>query len=485
MIRILAAFLGLVPIVLSMAAEPDKARRYGVPADYEGKLPSLAAVNIRDARLGKVLTGLEEPWALEFIGPTEILLTETRGTLSRFDFGEAERPIRVEGLPEIATERQQTGLLDVEIHPGFADNRRVYFSYVKSDDETGRYYLTTVATAILDGDRLTEVKTILEARPFGWSPSNFGGALEFDNEGFLYVSVGDRSEEVLAQRGNRLQGKILRLNDDGSTPADNPFVDEAGIDDRIYALGVRNPQGLHYDPESNRIFMSEHGPMGGDEVNILERGANYGWPTITYGKNYTTADIGIGTHKKGMKQPLFYYTPSEAISPITVYRGEMFPEWDGDLLVGALKGKHVSKLDLDGNVIRSEYPILNEIGSRIRDVKVGPDGSVFVLSQNGVLSRLYREPSDDAPNRRTTGKEIYALVCAGCHDVGAQNAPRLDETSRWREIAEQPRETVYRHVFEGLGAMPERGLCHICEDEHLRTVTDYMLEKGTEAGEEG
>jgi glucose/arabinose dehydrogenase len=383
------------------------------------------------------------------------------------------------GLPDFARTHDQTGLLDVALHPDFAANRRIYFSYVEADAKTGRYFTPVVASAVLQQDRLEDLRTVLRVEPFGWSPANFGGALAFDGKGYLYVTIGDRSEDAIAQNGRRLEGKVLRLRDDGSVPADNPFVGDDSVDDRIYALGVRNAQGLHFDAVSGRLFAAEHGPLGGDEVNEIEAGANYGWPIITYGRNYSTAPIGEGTHKAGLQQPLFYYLPSEAISPVTVYRGPMFPEWEGDLLVGALKGKHISKLDLDGQFVRSEYPMLGELNGRVRDVKVREDGSIYVLLQSGSLHRVYRKVAEQTAPDQGDPASIYELVCAGCHDTGADQAPPLDDPVRWRDIANQPRELIYRKVIEGFGAMPERGLCNICSDEHLRATTDFMLERGT------
>lgn len=469
-------------------------------------LPTLAALNIPEARLETVVAGLDRPWSFEFLNDDEIIITEINGTMRRFDRRAGELTA-IAGVPEVAAGQQQTGLLDVALHPDFADNRRLYFSYVISDD-TGRYYKTVIDTARLAGDRLEAVERLLSADPFGWSVSNFGGVMAFDGAGRLYITIGDRSEQAVAQNGSRLQGKILRLDPDGSVPADNPFVDDPTVDDRVYALGVRNPQGLHYDPVTGNLYEAEHGPMGGDEVNRIEAGANYGWPVVSYGQNYTPeamgfrADqldnslarlqlamapsrrIGQGTHGEGFRQPLFYYLPSTATSPLTQYRGEMFPEWEGDLLVGALKGKHVSKLDLDGGVIRSEYPMLTEIGDRVRDLKVAADGSIWILGQAGILHRLYR-PQDDAagamPEPARPGEAVYEFVCAGCHDTGASGAPIPQQPGQWTEILERPVETAYRRTLEGYGEMPARGLCDRCSDALLRRTVDYMLERARSA----
>lgn len=470
----------ILPAVCSAEQVISKAEtmglQLGVSPVYEGRLVSLAKLNIRDAKLEEVISGLQEPRAFEFLNDHELLITEIGGSLKHFDF-QSRQLSTVSGLPKIATGHNQTGLFDIEIHPNFASNRRIYFSYSINDEQTGKYFTTAVSTAVLKDGQLYQLRQILVAKPFGWSPSNFGGVLEFDSDGYLYVSIGDRSEHEYSQLGKRLEGKLLRLNDDGSVPADNPFVDDEAIDDRIYAFGIRNAQGLHFDTQTGLLFEAEHGPLGGDEVNVMKAGANYGWPTITYGKNYTTASIGVGTHAQGFEQPLFYYLPSEAISPLVMYRGDMFPEWEGDLLVGALKGKHISKLDYDKGIIRSEYPILNEINARIRDIKVASDGSIYVLAQTGFLYRLYREPTRESEELSVEGERVYRMVCAGCHDFGAYDAPRLGVGNDWKTIIEQPAELTLQRTIDGYNNMPERGLCGICSDEHLETAIKYMLEQ--------
>lgn len=444
------------------------------PAAYQGELKSLAAINLKEARLDLVVGGLTYPWAMEFLDDTQLLISEIGGRLVRLEIASgALHP--VEGLPPVVTAHDQTGLLDLALHPDFANNRLLYFSFVEADAESGRYYRLAVNRARLVDDKLLDQQRLLSVEPYLWSPSNFGGALAFDNDALFYVSVGDRSESIFAQQGKRLHGKILRLRDDGSIPADNPFIGDSRFDERIYALGVRNPQGLYFDAPSGRMFEAEHGPMGGDEVNLIQKGKNYGWPTVTYGLDYTGEAISARGNHQGFEQPLFYYLPSEAVSPIVVYRGTLFPEWEGDLLVGALKGQHVSRLDLDGTVVRSEYPILGEIGGRIRDVKVASDGSVFVLSQAGGLYRLRREPVAAQPPT-FDAPLLYRSICAGCHDSGAYGAPRPAIAEQWAPILAQPRDTTYRSVIHGKGAMPARGLCDFCNDHQLRLTIDYMLD---------
>lgn len=472
-----------------------------LPSFVDAQLPSLAALNAPEARLEIVVDGLERPWAFGFLSNRELIITEIKGRMFRYRLDTGER-VELRGVPPVATSREQTGLLDVEVHPEFERNGRIYFSYAEANPEAADYFATVVDTAVLDGDRLVDVKRLLTAEPYGWSPSNFGGLLEFDGEGLLYITIGDRSEKTVAQDPTRLQGKILRLNDDGTVPESNPFVGDPTVDDRVYALGVRNPQGLHFDPVSGNLYEAEHGPMGGDEVNRIEAGANYGWPVISYGKNYTpqamgftdpagddplmrlhlavnpSLTIGEGTHRDGMEQPLYYYLPSIAASPLTMVRGPMFPEWEGDLLIGALKGAHVSKLDLDDGIVRSQFAMLGEIGDRIRDLGVAEDGSILILGQRGTLYRLYRPemPDDRSLVPARPGEAIYKLVCAGCHDTGAAGAQRLDQPERWNPVLSKPREAVYENVIRGINSMPARGLCDSCTDEQLRQTTDYMIE---------
>jgi len=448
-------------------------------------LQTLAAVNITNAHLRPVLDGLVRPRAFEFLDERRLLVTQMDGQLLLVDLDSGQRT-PVAGVPEVASEQEQTGLLDVEIHPDFANNALVYLSYVTRDPAAPSYYRTDVARARLVEGRLEDLTVILRADPYGWAPSNFGGAMEFDAAGKLYVSIGDRGEHELGQRGDRLEAKVLRLNDDGSVPADNPFLDDPAVDDRIYAIGLRNAQGLFFDRETGLLFESEHGPLGGDEVNIVEAGANYGWPVVTYGNSYDARRMGEGTHKPGMRQPIFYYLPSEAVSPLVRYRGDMFSEWDGHLLVGALKGEHVSKLDVDGTVVRSEYPILRELGGRVRDIKVAGDGSIYFLVQTGHLYRLDRDPPGEAQAPPVDPAEIYAMVCAGCHDNGSYNAPNPAVADDWDAVLAQPLEAVYANMMNGKGDMPARGLCHICSEENLRRTVDLMLQRaGKSRGKAG
>lgn len=475
--------------------------KFGQSPQYEGKLTTLAEINIRNAKLEQVLANIDYAWAFEFTSDTEILLTQHGGRLLHINL-ETKQETPIEGLPVLGKGFTQIGLMDVELHPDFAENQRIYISYAAPNPEANTYHQTEVATGILKDNRIVELRTLLNTGHYGWAPSNFGGAMEFDADGYLYVSTGDRGNDPLSRAGHRLEGKVLRLNDDGSAALDNPFVNTEGYDPRIFAQGLRNAQGLHFDKSTGLMFESEHGPLGGDEVNILKAGLDYGWPTISHGNNYATGEpIGQGTHAQGLQQPLYYFLPSIAASPLTVYRGDMFSEWEGDILVGALKGEHIAKLDFDEGQIKSSRAILSEVGGRIRDIKVATDGSIYILSQTHGLHRLFREPPAppippvaakpgqvaaapppvDAPH---PGKQYYDIVCSGCHDNGATGAPILGDYKAWKPIMDQPRELTKERVLNGYNAMPERGLCHACSDFGLRQMVDYMFAKAQENASE-
>lgn len=458
----------------------------GQPAPYFGDLQSVAEVNVRDAVLDEVYAGLAFPWAFEFVSDTQLLITEFAGQFKVLDVTTGAVSEVAGTIPTLASAAgtQQIGLLDVALHPQFSRNGLIYFSHAVEDPQDSKLRALAVSRARFDGASITEVQQLLVAEPFGKSPSNFGGALEFDRQGLLYVATGDRSRRDQSQNPGALTGKILRLQDDGSVPPDNPFIGVANpynpklmIDSRIYAMGVRNPQGLHYDAVSSIMYETEHGPMGGDEVNRIDAGGNYGWPVITYGANYSTELIGRGSAMAGMVQPLFYYLPSLAISPIAVYRGDMFGEWDGDLLVGAMKSSAVSKLDVVEGSVKSERQILQEVRGRVRDIKVAADGSIYLLVQNGGrVLRLSRDPALLGGKVRD-GRQIYNIACVTCHQSGTTDVPALRDAKAWSARVAKGREALYASALEGIGNMPARGFCENCTDEEIRQAVDYMLDE--------
>ncbi|MBL8416637.1 MAG: PQQ-dependent sugar dehydrogenase, partial [Dechloromonas sp.] len=280
------------------------------------------------------------------------------------------------------------GLLDVALHPNFARNTLVYLSYAA---EGPGGYGTEVLRGRLDGHALRDVQVIFRMQPKSKTSHHFGSRLVFDRKGHLYITLGDRGEMERAQRLDDHAGSVIRLHDDGRVPADNPFVNKPGARPEKFTLGNRNMQGAALHPQTGEIWAHEHGPQGGDEINIIRAGVNYGWPVITYGRNYGTGTkIGEGTSKPGMAQPLLYWAPSIAPSGMAFYTGERFPGWRGNLFVGALAGQMLVRLQLDGERIVHQERLLEGALGRIRDVRQGPDGLLYLLidSAQGRIVRL-------------------------------------------------------------------------------------------------
>ncbi|WP_211364193.1 PQQ-dependent sugar dehydrogenase [Propionivibrio limicola] len=334
-----------------------------------------------------VAEGLEHPWGMAFLPDGRMLVTERPGRLRAVTAAGQLDPRPVSGLPSIAAVNQG-GLLDVALHPDFAKNGWLYLSYAARG--TGGYG-TEVLRARLDGHALRDVKVIFSMRPKTVSGHHFGSRLVFDRQGYLYITLGDRGEMERAQRLDDHAGSVIRLHDDGRVPVGNPFVDRQGALPEKYTYGHRNIQGAALHPESGRLWIHEHGPQGGDEINIIRAGANYGWPVITHGRNYVTGTrIGEGTAKPGMEQPLLQWTPSIAPSGMAFYTGDEFPAWRGSLFVGALRGQMLVRLELDGERVVSEERFLEGKVGRIRDVRSGPDGRIYLLTDEarGRLIRL-------------------------------------------------------------------------------------------------
>ena len=338
----------------------------------------------------KVVQGLEQPWSLAFLPDGRMLVTEKAGRLRVVRQGKLE-PKPIAGLPQV-TVHGQGGLHDVVLHPQFQKNQLVYLSYAaRGDDGVG----TELARGRLAGERLEDVQVLFRQNPKGRTGQHFGGRIVFDRAGFLYLTLGDRNERERAQKPGDHAGSVIRLHDDGRVPQDNPFVGKDGWKPEKFDLGHRNQQGAALHPQTGVLWTHEHGPQGGDEVNIIRAGANYGWPVITYGANYGTGTkIGEGTAKPGMEQPIHYWVPSIAPSGMAFYTGERFARWKGNLFVGALRDQMLVRLELDGAKVVKEERLLKNVLGRIRDVRVGPDGLIYVLTDetDGVLARL--EPSD-------------------------------------------------------------------------------------------
>ncbi len=335
-----------------------------------------------------VVEDLDFPWDMVFTGPQEILVTEKPGNLWRVDLATGMRTA-ISGVPEVLY-RGQGGLLGIALHPEFAENHRLYLSYsaqLEDDLQT-----TRLVQARLVDDQLKDVEELFTAQPAMETSKHYGGALVFDWEGYLYLSVGERGHRHNAQDLGSDLGKVHRFNDDGSIPLDNPFVEKAGARPSIFSWGHRNPQGLAIHPETGDVWEAEHGPRGGDEVNRLQAGRNYGWPVITYGEEYRGGKIGEGTHKVGMEQPIQYYVPSIGTAGIAFYDGELIESWRNNLFVGGLiyTQTHLSRLQLEGGQVVEEEPLFEHLKMRIRNVESGPDGKLYVVSENGIIFAVSR-----------------------------------------------------------------------------------------------
>ena len=336
----------------------------------------------QDYQVSTLATGLDKPWSITSIGGGAFLVTEKSGRLVRLD---ADGNVTtIEGTPPVYF-ANQGGLLEVLADTDFANNKLIYLSFAGGDKSANR---TTVVKATLSGDTLSNVETILEVTPDKEGPAHYGGKLAFLPDGTLLVSVGEgykyREE---AQNLDWELGKLLRVRTDGTAPSDNPFPDTAP---RVFSYGHRNPQGLVYDEASERILMLEHGPKGGDELNHVVAGRNYGWPAITYGVDYSGAVISPFTEAEGMEQPMAYWVPSIGPSGLAIYRGELFPEWQGHLLLGSLINEEMRRLRLDGTAVIEDEAIFPEIKGRVRDVRVLTDGSIVALTDGGDVFRVSR-----------------------------------------------------------------------------------------------
>ena len=338
-------------------------------------------------RVVRIVEGLEHPWGLAFLPDGRMLVTERPGRLRIIGKDGRLVPQAVSGLPAIAV-HGQGGLLDVALHPRFAENSFVYFSYAgRGESGVG----TEVARGRLAGNRLENVQVLFRQQPKGATGRHFGSRLVFDREEFLYITLGDRGEDERAQKPDDHAGSVIRLHDDGRVPSDNPYAGKPGWKPEKFTLGNRNMQGAALHPLTGILWTHEHGPQGGDEVNVIRAGVNYGWPVITYGVQYFIGTrIGEGTHKPGMAQPLHYWAPSIAPSGMAFYTGDKFPAWRGDLFVGALRDQMLVRLKLDGEKVVREERMLKNVLGRIRDVRNGPDGYLYLLTDesNGMLARI-------------------------------------------------------------------------------------------------
>jgi len=343
-----------------------------------------------DFRVVTVAKELEHPWALTFLPDGDYLVSERRGKLWRIKPN--GRKVEITGVPDVY-HHGQGGLLDIALAPDFQTSGWLYFSYAAASDNDEDIANTELARAKLDlsQNRLKDTEVLFRADPKVEGDNHWGSRLQFAPDGNLFMTLGERFDykEEAQNPANHL-GTVVRLTPDGSMPADNPFVGQGNKKPEIFSYGHRNPQGIALHPESGKIWVHEHGPKGGDEINILKPGANYGWPEVTYGISYWGTKISDKTSAPGMEDPILQWTPSIAPSGMAFYTGDKFPEWKGDLFVGALAHRHLRRLELDGESVQAQEELLQDRDERIRDVRQGPDGYLYILTDeyDGRLLRL-------------------------------------------------------------------------------------------------
>jgi glucose/arabinose dehydrogenase len=350
--------------------------------------------SLHDYRVVTAVEALVQPWSIAFLPGGDVLITERPGRLRIVRNGKL-LPQAVEGVPQVF-HSSQGGLLEVMPHPNFAANRLLYLSYSKPG-ATESQARTAIVRGRFENDRLVGVQEIFDAVAQG--RNHFSGKIAFDKSGFLFVSLGDRQvppegnlEAHPAQDLSNHHGKIIRLHDDGRVPADNPFVTRAGARPEIWSYGHRNVQGLAIHPETGDIWADEHGPQGGDELNRIQAGRNYGWPVIGFGVNYNTGlAIHAGTQRQGMEQPVSVWVPSIGISGLMIYTGDKFPEWRGNLFVGGMAGQQLARLTLNGQRVVNQETLVPQMG-RIRDIRQSPDGFIYLVTddRDGKPTPIYR-----------------------------------------------------------------------------------------------
>jgi len=345
-----------------------------------------SSVSAQEHAAEVIVDGLVNPWSLVFLPNGDALVTEKIGRLRLLQNGKLNAT-PVAGLPKI-TARGQGGLMGIALHPDYAKNNKLCLSYVGTDNQGAS---TEVLCATFDGQALSNVQTVFVANPRSSRQKHFGGRLAFDKDGLLYITLGDRGERASAQNNAMHNGTLVRTNVDGTSPVANPFVNNDNAQPQIFSTGHRNIQGIAIHPSTGAIWTNEHGPQGGDEVNVARAGKNYGWPIITYGVNYGFGTkIGEGTAKAGLEQPIHKWVPSIAPAGMMFYRGTRYPGWQGHVFIGSLKFGELVRLEFDGEQLKEEQRYFDGEYGRIRDVSEGPDGHIYFLTdaRNGKLMRM-------------------------------------------------------------------------------------------------
>jgi glucose/arabinose dehydrogenase len=377
--RLITAFL--FSMILNIVGVSD--------ASFPGRglAEELFATEHYKVRVVTVVGGLENPWSLIFLPDGRMLVTERPGKLRYIDRNDhLSKPLA--GVPEVFA-RGQGGLLDVALDPDFQENRFVYLSFAEPGKGGGG---TAVGRGRLLEDRLEDFRVIFRQLPKAGTRVHFGSRLVFSRDKKLFITLGERGQRERAQDFSIHRGQVIRVMPDGAVPEDNPFAGREGYRPETWSHGHRNPQGAALHPETGRLWTVEHGARGGDEINIPLKGRNYGWPVISYGRHYSGLKIGEGTHREGMEQPVYYWDPSIAPSGMAFYTAGRFDAWKGNLLVGALKGQMLVRLELKGEKVVREERMLQGLKERIRDVRQGPDGLVYLLTDSGRGRVLRLEP---------------------------------------------------------------------------------------------
>ena len=343
-----------------------------------------ASVTDKKLQIDKVAEGLGIPWGMAILPDGTMLVTQREGKLSLVNLDSGDKT-DISGVPSVKAQGQG-GFLDVALSPDYAESGWIYFTYSKDIDGQGA---TTLSRAKLDGNALADWKDLIVTQSRTSKGQHYGSRIVFDQQGHLFFSIGDRGERDMAQDLNNHNGTVLRLNLDGSVPQDNPFVGQDNALPEIWSYGHRNPQGLHYNAETQQLWGIEHGPRGGDEINLIEPGKNYGWPEASHGKEYyAPVSVGQGKEVDGMANPIKVYIPSIAPSGLVQYQGEAFPEWQGDLFSGAMALQHLNQVKIQNNEAVDETRYLRTMNKRIRNVIESPEGWLYVSTDDGEIYRI-------------------------------------------------------------------------------------------------
>ena len=383
----LLAFAIVTSLAACKPASTAEAKDTAVAAPSQKPTQALAS-QAGVMEVTEVARGLEHPWAMTFLPDGSLLVTERAGRLRKVGTdGSISAPLA--GVPTVFAEGQG-GLLDVALSPNFANDQRVYLSYAEPGENGSAG--TAVAYGTLGAAGLENLKVIYQQQPKLVGPNHFGSRLAFDGQGHLFISQGERNDRPTSQKLDMLQGKLVRLDLEGNVPKGNPFVGQAGARPEIWSYGHRNMQGLAFDPRTGKLWQSEHGPRGGDEINLPQPGKNYGWPIITHGINYSGMRIpeAVGSAKEGMEPPYHVWEKSPGLSGMAFYTGRPGNPWNDSLFLGSLAESNLIRLTLQGDKIVGEERLLKEVGERVRDVRVGPDDNLYVLTdeEDGKLLRI-------------------------------------------------------------------------------------------------